>query len=252
MSALLFLIKGDKILKFNRDEMIDVLNYNKNVVCVKATNGYSYMFPPADENDTASIIPMPYRDIEYINQSTKAFKDGHLRFNADEEAELYQALRIQNWENIYTRKKIIDMILNPTADDLRAIVDIKSLGVIGKFRGELCRLINEGNEDISVRLQQVINTRYTELVANKTQSAIQIKSSDDKRFANNQNNKQVEDLQAEIAELKKLISQMSTANINMTNEIKDNTQAEVTQPNKDVSLTATKTTRKTTNKKTAK
>ena len=243
-------------MKFNRDDMIDVLNYNKNVVCVKATNGYSYMFPSADENDTPSILPMPYRDIEFINQSTKAFKDGHLRFNDEEEAELYEALRIQNWDKIYTRKKIVDIILNPTIEDLNNIINIKSLGVIGRFRGELCRLVNEGNEDISVRLQQVINTRYSELVANKTQSAIQIKGSDDKKFANIQSNKQVEDLQAEIAELKKMIAQMTTATLDVTANAESEPVAEAIQTNKDMppiaTNTATKTTRKTTNKKTAK
>ena len=253
LSALLFLIKGDIILKFNRDDMIDVLNYNKNVVCVKATGGYAYMFPPADEDNNPSIIPMPYRDIEFINQSTKAFKDGHLRFNTEEESELYEALRIQNWENIYTRSKIVNMILNPTIEDLKEIINIKSLGVIGKFRGELCRLVNEGHEDISVRLQQVINTRYTELMANQTQSAIQIKGSDEKKFAEIQNNKQVEDLQAEIAELKKMIASMATAT-NKTEVVEENpsnTSTEIEQTT-GKTQTPTKATKKTTNRKTAK
>lgn len=209
--------------------MIDVYNYNQSIVCVKASN-YSYLFPSADEYDNPSVIPVPYRDVEFINQTTKAFKEGLLRFGEDEQEELYQNLRITDWENIFTRDSIINIIINPTVDDLETIVNIKSLGIIEKFRGELYRLINTGEHDISVRLQQIINARYDELLANKTQSEIQIRSSS---TPTNTKDKQIAEMQAEMEKLRELVMKLSVDKVDTptvaTEPIAETTTAKTTK-----------------------
>lgn len=223
-------------MKYNRDDMIDVYNYNQSVVCVKASN-YSYMFPSADEVDNPSVIPVPYRDVEFINQTTKAFKEGLLRFGEDEQEELYQCLRVTDWENIFTRDDIINIIINPTADDFETIVNIKSLGIIEKFRGELYRLINTGEHDISVRLQQIINARYDELLANKTQSDIVLKNTNAK--TESVKDKQISEMQAEMEKLRELVMKL--------------TSETTTTPTAETSAkTETKNTAKTQRKKTTK
>lgn len=193
-------------MNYKRDELIDVLNFSKNMVCVKV-NKYEYTFPPADENDVPSVIAIPFGDIEYINQSTKAFKEGRLRFHEDQQADLYAALRINNWKNILTRSQIVEMIINPKEGDLEKIVSIKSLGIMSVFKGELCRLVNEGKYDISVRMQQIISRRYAELLSGKTLSDLR----PGKVVVEKDNNEKIISLEQKILELTQKIAELTTA-----------------------------------------
>lgn len=226
-------------MSFKRDQMIDVYNYNQHVVCTKA-NTYEYSFPPADGNEP-SVIPMPYGDIEYINQTSKAFKDGMLRFAPEEEAELYEALRIHNWEHIYTLPQITDMIINASVEDAQEIINIKSLGVISVFKGELCRLINAGY-DVSVKIQRIINQRYSELIKGITQSDIVIGNQQDnvKSESYNDLKNQVSALQEMVAKLMSVQTAMSNTTVVSEEKVSDTvetTEEVVTQEKKPVKRT---------------
>lgn len=174
-------------------EKINVLNYNENKVSVMVSPTESYTFEPSEDGEIPTIIPMTFEQIRYAN-NYNTFRGGFLFFEKYKEKEIYQELGINNWENILDNKEIQEILINPSYEGLKKIIDIKDSAVFERVRAAFHKLKANDSNDISVRVQQIINTRYKELQNKKVTTSIVIEKKD---LAQSMPNKEVESLRAE-------------------------------------------------------
>ena len=216
-------------------EKINVLNYNENKVSVMVSPTESFTFEPSVNGEIPSIIPMTIEQIRYAN-NYNAFRGGFLFFEKDKEKEIYEELGITNWEDILNNKEIRAILLTPSYEGLKKIVDIKDSAVFERVRAAFHKLKADGTNDISVRVQHIINTRYKELQNKKVNTSIVIEKKD---LAQSVPNKEVESLKTENkamqeqlanmqAIIEKLLSQQSVKSEN--NEPKKETTAPKKSP----------------------
>lgn len=214
-------------------EKINVLNYNENKVSVMVSPTDSFTFEPSVDGEIPSVIPMTFEQIRYAN-NYNTFRGGFLFFEESKAKEIYEELGINNWESILNNKEIRNILLNPTYEGLKKIVDIKDSAVFERVRAAFHKLKAEGTNDISVRVQQIISTRYKELQNKKTTTSIVIEKKD---IVSSVPSQEVESLKAEnkamqeqLANMqvmmeKLLAQQASTTPINTT----DNKKETITQ-----------------------
>ena len=162
----------------NNTKVVKVYNRNTFAVFAKGINR-EYKFEAAQGGRAASI-PVSWDDIEYINDNSELFREGYLCFSDTESAELHKELGNFNIENTaYTPERIRDIILNPTYEKLKAIVEITSMGMIERFRGDLIYLRESGDQPVSSNVQRIIEERYREIYNGKYRSSIVLKSNAD-------------------------------------------------------------------------
>lgn len=174
-------------------EKINVLNYNENKVSVMVSPTESFTFEPSIDGEIPSVIPMTFEQIRYAN-NYNTFRGGFLFFEESREKEIYEELEINNWEGILNNKEIREILLNPSFEGLKKIVDIKDSAVFERVRAAFHKLKSEGTNDVSVRVQQIINTRYKELQNKKVNTSIILEKKD---IVQSAPNKEVESLKAE-------------------------------------------------------
>ena len=157
---------------------INVLNYNSSTVVI-STKHDSYAIEPAIDSDNPTILPLTLDEILYANANSMAFKSGILRFPEDIEKEMYEDyLRIPNWESLLTIKQIENIILHPTMEGLTKLVSVKDSGIFDRIRGVFIRLKNTTNDDISLRVEKIIEARGNELRNGIRNTKIVIKARD--------------------------------------------------------------------------
>lgn len=157
---------------------INVLNYNSSTVVI-STKHDSYAIEPAIDSDNPTILPLTLDEILYANANSMAFKSGILRFPEDIEKEMYEDyLRIPNWESLLTIKQIENIILHPTMEGLTKLVSVKDSGIFDRIRGVFIRLKNTTNDNISLRVEKIIETRGNELRNGIRNTQIVIKARD--------------------------------------------------------------------------
>ena len=156
------------------NKVVKVFNRNTFAVFAKGINrGYKF---EAAQGGRAASIPLAWEDIEYINDNTELFREGYLSFSDTESAELHKELGNFNIEKTaYTPERIRDAILNPTYDKMKAIIDITSMGMIERFRGDLIYLRESGDQPVSSNVGRIIEERYREIYNGKYRSAINLK-----------------------------------------------------------------------------
>ena len=156
------------------NKVVKVFNRNTFAVFAKGINrGYKF---EAAQGGRAASIPLAWEDIEYINDNTELFREGYLSFSDTESAELHKELGNFNIEKTaYTPERIRDAILNPTYDKMKAIIDITSMGMIERFRGDLIYLRESGDQPVSSNVERIIEERYREIYNGKYRSAITLK-----------------------------------------------------------------------------
>lgn len=185
-------------------EKINVLNYNENKVSVMVSPTESFTFEPSVDGETPSVIPMTFEQIRYAN-NYNTFRGGFLFFEKNKEKEIYEELGITNWEGILNNKEIREILLTPSYEGLKKIVDIKDSAVFERVRAAFHKLKAEGTNDISVRVQQIISTRYKELQNKKVTTSIVIEKKD---IAQSVPNKEVESLKAENKAMQEQLANM--------------------------------------------
>lgn len=185
-------------------EKINVLNYNENKVSVMVSPTESFTFEPSVDGEIPSIIPMTIEQIRYAN-NYNAFRGGFLFFEKDKAKEIYEELGITNWEDILNNKEIREILLSPSYEGLKKIVDIKDSAVFERVRAVFHKLKSEGTNDVSVRVQQIISTRYKELQNKKVNTSIVLEKKD---IVQSVPNKEVESLKAENKAMQEQLANM--------------------------------------------
>lgn len=216
-------------MTINENKLINVLNYNENPVVIK-THIREYMCQAA-ENDTPSITPLTFSEIESLNSNSNAFKIGTLRFPTDIETEVYKALRITDWEEILTNKDIEDIVLHPSLSGLTKLISINNVQLFERVRGVFFSLKNTNQYDISTRVEKIVNARYKELCNRQIKTGIILSTKDtatnipteEVNALKEQNNV----LQEQMAQMQKMIEQMMAMQSNNTESAKANEEAKV-------------------------
>lgn len=192
-------------------EKISVLNYNENRVSLVVAPDKSYSFDPSMDGVTPTVIPMSIDEIRYANNSG-AFRNGTLFFDKSHEEDVYETLNIVNWKDILRNSDIKEIILHPTYEGLTKLISIKDSALFERVRTVYQKLIIEGNHDISVRVEQIIKTRYKELLNRQINTSIVLTKKD---VPESVNSAEVDELKAQniamqeqIAQMQKMIEQM--------------------------------------------
>lgn len=185
-------------------EKINVLNYNENKISVMVSPTESFTFEPSIDGEIPSVIPMTFEQIRYAN-NYNTFRGGFLFFEKSREKEIYEELGINNWEGILNNKEIREILLNPSFEGLKKIVDIKDSAVFERVRAAFHKLKSEGTNDVSVRVQQIISTRYKELQNKKVNTSIVLEKKD---IVQSVPNKEVESLKAENKAMQEQLANM--------------------------------------------
>jgi len=221
-------------------EKISVLNYNENRVSLVAAPDKSYSFDPSPDGITPIVIPMSIDEIRYANNSG-AFKNGMLFFDKTHEKDVYETLNITNWKDILKNSDIKEIILHPTYDGLTKLVSIKDSSLFERVRTVYQKLVIEGNHDISVRVEQIIKTRYKELLNRQINTSIVLTKKD---IPESVNSAEVDELKAQnaamqeqMAQMQKMIEQMMAAQntskeINIENTPKEESKRSPGRPKK--------------------
>lgn len=148
-----------------------VLNYNTSPVSIKTR--FSSELIPAGNDDNPSSVPLSLDDIVYANNAGNAFKIGLLRFDPEYEDELYQELRISNWQDILTNSEIYEIIQNPDVAGLERLIAIQDPMYFDRVYGAFIGLRNEG-ATISTKVDDIMRVRRKELKERKRKSEIKL------------------------------------------------------------------------------
>lgn len=192
-------------------EKISVLNYNENRVSLVVAPNKSYSFDPSVDGVTPCVIPMTIDEIRYANNSG-AFRNGTLFFDKKREEEVYDTLNITNWKDILRNSDIEEIILYPTYEGLEKLISIKNSAAFERVRTAYQKLMIDGTHDISVRVEQIIKTRYKELLNRQVNTSIVLTKKDIPEKISSQ---EVDELKAQnvamqeqMLQMQKLIEQM--------------------------------------------
>ncbi len=188
----------------SKNELINVLNYNDNPVCIR-TRLREYVCAKA-ENGQPSVTPLEFSEIEELNGISPCFKIGTLFFEKDKQEEIYTALRITDWQNILKNEDIKDIILNPTYENLNRILKIDNVAYFERIRGTLYSLKNADKYDLSIRVTRLIDARYKELRSRKYKTSIVITKAENNN--NNVSNKELSAIREENKDLKAQLDKM--------------------------------------------
>lgn len=199
-------------------EKINVLNYNENRVSLMVSPDKAYSFDPSPDGVTPTVIPLTMEEVRYGNNSN-AFKNGMLFFEESQKEDIYNELGIANWKDILMNEDIREIILHPTYDGLSRIISIEDGSMFERVRGVYHKLLSEGVHDISVRVEQIIRTKYKELINGHVKTSIILEK---KYFNNNTVNdaeikalkEQNELLQEQITKLEKMFESMAVSKNN--------------------------------------
>ena len=203
-------------------EKIGVLNYNENIVSLVVAPDKSYSFDPSIDGETPTIISMSIDEIRYAN-NFNAFRNGMLFFEESKAEDVYNILGIKDWKNILTNKDIREIILHPTYEGLEKLIAIKDSAMFERVRAAYQKLKMEDTHDISIRVVQIINTRYKELLNRQINTSIVLTKKD---VPETINSAEVNDLKAQNAAMQEQMSQMQALIEKLMASQQGNTQSD--------------------------
>lgn len=198
-----------------------VLNYCSSPVAVE-TRTDSYLINGGSTEEPSSM-PFSLDEIFQINSNSPVFKTGILRFEKEYEKDIYEEIRIKNWQNIMTDEEIENIILHPTIKSLQKIIDVQSDMYFERIYGIYIGLVNS---DFPIRenVKTVMSARRKEFKNNQRISRIVLSKKDESNEG-----KEIERLNKEIESLKALISQNNITQTDTVNNNTDTTKSEVKQ-----------------------
>lgn len=204
---------------------VPVYNYNNSYVYA-VSNIQTYEFIPAKDGiPTVCYISFP--EIVYINSISDCFRTGLLMFSEEMQEEAYKEIQFADWKSIITNQQIKDILLNPTKDGLEKLISITNESIFNRVKSILVELKNSNADDISNRVIKVIDARWNEIRRGIFKSQIHINFKND-NVTNNSEKAELEDVKSqnamllkEIADMKKIIEQLSNKQTESTETTKE-------------------------------
>lgn len=220
---------------------VKVYNYELSPVGFPSQHNINGVFIRGREEDEEFVIErVSFDDIEAENTKSDLFKVGRLRFNSDEEDEIYKKLGIEDRENIKSDRELIEYLRDDSIENIRKISNIKSPTLISRMKSLLFSM-EKNNNTPPHKISSVVNERNNELKyggkRNKDSEINRLLESDQKRndenklkFTVDELSKKLERLEKENSEKDKLLNDSQSAIsdlLKMVNDLKSNsTEAE--------------------------
>ena len=210
--------------------IINVCSYMPSTI-IASTSVQDYVFEPC-MTDNPIILPMSAVEVKEIHSKSAVFSDGYLTFEDEVKEDMYDFLKIQDWENILTQIEIMDCILSGKKNDISKLINIKSKGYFERVYGVYIALKQTNSYDISMRVAKAIEHRYKELQQGIIKTQIELVDSfsnedvKDKEIAEKdellkQKSQEVTELKAQVDNLTKLMEElMKSQNENKADETK--------------------------------
>lgn len=181
-----------------------VLNYGHSPIGI-STRHENYLIPGA-EGDVPASLPLTIDEIQVVNSNSPVFKVGMLRFEGKDEKDIYEELRILNWQDILTDQAIEDILLNPDAESLQRLVSIESEPYYERIRGVYMGLKSAGAA-ISLNVSNAIEARREELLRHKRTTDIRVTANPDGQ-SKAASSEEVDDLKRQLAEMQTMMAKM--------------------------------------------
>lgn len=160
-------------MAINKDKTYFLYNYGGSAVSVTTKTG-SYLLQGGTK-DSPFVMPFSYDEIATINATGCALKCGLVFPSEDEKQTVYEEIcHIIDWQNILTNDEIEDVLLNPTAEGLQKIVDIKNELYFERVYGIYISLVN-AMEDVRPKVKAVVEARMNEFQNKQRVSKIVVK-----------------------------------------------------------------------------
>lgn len=190
---------------------IQIYNYNPFVLSVN-TNITSHILQPCYDYDTPTSDYVTFAELSYVNSNSTAIRGGLIRFDKEQEKDIYEALQIRDYENILSNSGIEDIILNPNKEKLQKLVDIMDSSIFDRVLAVYQGLINSGEYDVSNRVTNIIDIRKSEFRKGITSSQIQLKAKDDNIQSTNEDLESVkaqnDALQAQLNQMQEMMTKL--------------------------------------------
>lgn len=211
-------------MDINNNTIINVCSYEPCSI-IASSNVQDYTFEPCESLYAPIIIPMSAVEIKNIHSKSKVFSDGYLTFEDDCKEDVYNYLKIRDWQDILTQQDIVDTLLHSSKEKLQRIIDINSLSYFERVRGVYIAL-KQSKADMSLRTVEVVEARYKELLRDKFKSSIELRDINFKTEADKkkdlieekektieEKDKEIKALSEQMEELKAMILQMQNNNV---------------------------------------
>lgn len=212
-----------------RDEKnIKVFNYNETKLCFRS-NIRSYILPVGSINEPTFDF-ITFEEIEYINSNTNGIKTGLIRFEKDKEKAIYKELGIDGTK-IIKNEEIEDILLNPTKEGMKKILDITDASTFQRLKYIFSRLESSGS-DISMQTVRIIRQRIDEMKKGIISTKITLYDEDIVKDKKSETSR----LEKEIEQLKSMISMLTKGKSSKDKEIEDNIEEDIS----DTTYTETK------------
>lgn len=190
---------------FDKSGLYLILNENSSSVFVPTRAG-GFMMEGGSEEHPA-IAQLYFGEIVEINSTSDLFRNGHLFFEKEYEADIYEELRISNWKDILHNSDIENIMKHPTVEGLQRILDIKSPTYFDRVRGVYVGLKNEGG-DLSQQVVRLMEQRSREVANGIMATKISVQP---KRGNDEINSAAIEALQQKLAEMEAKMQTMEPA-----------------------------------------
>lgn len=197
--------------KFDANKDVEVLNYNQHEVYV-STAKENYKFNASKDGKTPAYLPLTMAEIKWICNNTNIFQCGILTFEDDIKKEVFEELRIHDWENILTNEQIEDILLNPTKEKLNRIFEIDNATYFDRVR-TICFILVQKEENVTTKVRELIDIRTRELQRNIRKTGIELVKPINKEAVNNEKLSALEQqnasLQEQLDEMKAMMKKLA-------------------------------------------
>lgn len=186
---------------------VKVYNYNPFILSVG-----DKMLAPCYNYDEPTYDSISVDQLQYINSNSNAVRNGLVRFDKDEEDDIYAELGVDK-SRIIKNEEIDDIILNPTQEKLQKLLDIVDPSVFDRVVTIHQGLISSGAYDISNRVTMAIEEREKEFRRNILTTNIKLSKVEPKKVDAEveEVKKQNADLQAQLNQMQEMMAQLLAA-----------------------------------------
>jgi hypothetical protein len=119
-----------------------------------------------NEDEEYVVERILWDDVEIENSKSDIFKIGRLRFNSEEENEVYDKLRIDDKENIMNDSEVIQLLKNDSVDTLKRINRIKSFMLLSRMK-QLLFTMERGGQIPPHRVTTVLLEHIEEVLSGR-------------------------------------------------------------------------------------
>lgn len=178
---------------------VKVYNYNPFILAVG-----DKMLAPCYNYDEPTYESISVDQLQYINSNSNAVRNGLVRFDENEEDDIYAELGVDK-SRIIKNEEIEDIILHPTQEKLQKLLEIIDSSVFDRVVTIHQGLISSGAYDISNRVTMAIEEREKEFRRNILTTNIKLTSKVEQK---NSNDEEVENIKKQNADLQNQLNQM--------------------------------------------